>query len=275
MWWIVLGFVASSAVGVAAALAVARRGEPRLTPPPWNLYDMAKQHVPIMGGLAGFSITGIVILVGLARSQPGLSAAAMDTVVVMFFVSFIFYISNAFLLSYIPSHESNGEIVYRVHFSLASTMEYRTIFLSWFALMPLLQMHGLMVPASILAFVLPLSLLSGTLVIAMVADSLGLITFKESYVLFGIGTVLVLALAAGTPLTGIQTQSDYSTLTVSLLIFCLNGLSFAVVGLSPLASRYPRVREFLTRHGRSLVVIDMLLTTISQMFLWLAVASFI
>jgi len=274
MWWIVLGFVASSAVGVAAALAVARRGEPRLTPPPWNLYDMAKQHVPIMGGLAGFSITGIVILVGLARTQPGLSAS-MDTVVVMFFVSFLFYICNAFLLSYIPSHESNGEIVYRMHFSLASTMEYRTIFLSFFALMPLLQMHGLTVPASILGFVLPLSLLWATLVIAMVADSLGLITFKEAYALFGIGTVLVLALAAGAPLMGIQTQSDYSALTACLLIFCLNGLSFAVVGLAPLASRYPRMREFLTRHGRSLVAIDMLLTTISQMFLWLAVASFI
>jgi hypothetical protein len=52
MWWIVLGFVASSAVGVAAAPAIARRGEPRLAPLPWNLYDMAKQHVPIIGGLA-------------------------------------------------------------------------------------------------------------------------------------------------------------------------------------------------------------------------------
>ncbi len=95
-----------------------------------------------MGGLAGVAFTGVVLVVTFAHDRPGTMANSLDTVIVMFLVAFLWWVGNAFLISYIPHDETSGELVPRVHFSLASTIEYRTVFLSWFALLPLLEANG-------------------------------------------------------------------------------------------------------------------------------------
>ena len=49
--WVVLAFVIAASVGTVVVLAAARHGSPRLAGQPWLLYDTAKLHVGIMGGL--------------------------------------------------------------------------------------------------------------------------------------------------------------------------------------------------------------------------------
>jgi len=83
----------------------------------------------------------------------------------------------------------------RVHFSLASTIEYRTIFLSWFALLPLIEANGLGRLSYVLYFLLPASLLCGSAIIAMAADGLGLLRVWETYFSAAIGLALALAYA--------------------------------------------------------------------------------
>jgi len=96
-------------------------------------------------------------------------------------VAYFYYVGNAFLISYLPHPETSGDLVPRVHFRLASTIEYRTLFVSWFALRPLLGTYGLHHPADVLAVLLPLSLALGSVVIAMAADGLGLMRLRETY----------------------------------------------------------------------------------------------
>src|SRR3954468_2804978 len=84
--------LAAFAVSVAAMLWTVRGAGPRLNPPPWVLTDTAKQHVTIMGGLAGFAVTGIVLIVSFANNHAGAAAAARDTVVVMFVVAYFYYV---------------------------------------------------------------------------------------------------------------------------------------------------------------------------------------
>ena len=239
------------------------------------LYETAKLHVGIMASLAGFAFTGIVLVVSLVRERPGIAGSSLDTVVVMFLVAYLFWVGNAFLISYMPHADISGDLVPRVHFSLASTIEYRTVFVSWFALLPLLEANGLDRLAYVLYFLLPASLLLGSVIIAMAADGLGLLRVRETYVSAAVGTGLALAYTAIVVFAVPQARSQYSALNLTLVIFCVNTLGFGLAALTPLSPRYAGIKRFYKQHGRRIVIADMQLTMVSLAFLWLGVVGVI
>jgi hypothetical protein len=171
--WAVLGLLVATAICLLVVLSACGRGSVQRENYPWTLYDTARSHAGIMGGLAGFAFTGVVLVVTLARDRP--ADSSLDTVIVMFLVAYVWWVGSAFLITFIPQEEASGNLAPRVHFSLASAMEYRTVFLSWFALLPLLEANGLSRLGYVLYFLLPASLLFGSVLIAMAADSLGLL----------------------------------------------------------------------------------------------------
>jgi hypothetical protein len=271
--WAVLGFLIAAAIGLVVVIAACDRGSVQRDKYPWILYDTAKSHVGIMAGLAGFAFTGVVLVVTLARDRPGVADHSLDTVIVMFLVAYLWWIGNAFLITYIPHEETSGDLVPRVHFSLASTMEYRTVFLSWFALLPLLEANGLGRLAFVLYFLLPASLLCGSVLISMAADGLGLLRFRETYFSAAVGTVLALGYTAIVASAIPSARSPYSPLYLALVIFCINGLGFALAALTPLSPRYAGIKRFYEQHGRRIVAADMQLTMASLAFLWLGVVG--
>jgi hypothetical protein len=270
--WAVWGFLLAAAIGLATVLVTGHRHPAHLGSHPWIVYDTAKAHVGIMAGLAGFAFTGVVLVVSLARTGPA-AGSSLDTVIVMFLVAYLWWIGNAFLISYIPHVETSGELVPRVHFSLASTIEYRTVFLSWFALLPLLEANGLGRLSYVLYFLLPASLLCGSGLIAMAADGLGLLRIGETYFSAAVGLVLALGYTAIVTFAVPGVRSEYSTLYLALVIFCINGLCFGLASLTPLSPRYARIEQFYKKHGRQIVIADMQLTMVSLEFLWLAVVG--
>lgn len=273
--WVVLGFLVAAAIGLLVMLAAHGRKAVHLDSHPWILDDTAKSHVDILGGLAGFAFTGVVLVVTLARDRTGAADTALDIVIVMFLVAYLWWVGGAFLISYIPHRETSGELAPRVHFNLASTMEYRTVFLSWFALLPLLQANGLGRLAPVLYFLLPASLLCGSVLISMAADGLGLLRFWETYLSASVGVVLALGYTAIVAFVVPSARSAYSPLYLALVIFCINGLGFALAALTPLSRRYAGVRRFYEQHGGRIVAADMQLTMVSLAFLWLAVVGVI
>jgi hypothetical protein len=273
--WAVLGFLLAAAIGLVAVLAVGHRRSAHLGGHPWIVYDTAKSHVGIMAGLAGFAFTGVVLVVTLARDRPGVAGSSLDTVIVMFLVAYLWWVGNAFLITYIPHNETSGEFVPRVHFSLASTIEYRTVFLSWFALLPLLEANGLGRLSYVLYFLLPAFLLFGSVLISMAADGLGLLRVWETYFSAAVGMVLALGYTAIVVFATPSARSPYSTLYLTLVIFSINGLGFALAALTPLSSRYAGIKRFYAQHGRRIVVADMQLTMVSLAFLWLSVVGVI
>jgi hypothetical protein len=273
--WVILGFLIAAAIGLVVALVACERGSVQSDNYPWILYDTARSHVGIMGGLAGFSFTGIVLVVTLAQDRPGVPNSSVDIVIVMFLVAYLWWVGNAFLITYIPHREASGDLVPRVHFSLAAAIEYRTVFLSWFALLPLLEANGLGRLALSLYFLLPASLIFGSVLIAMTADGLGLIRFKETYLLATVGMILAAVYATIVTLAVPNAHSPSSSLYLALVMFFINGLGFSFAALTPLSPRYVGVRRFYERHGRRIVFADMQLTMLSLVFLWLSVVGVI
>jgi hypothetical protein len=273
--WTLAGFIVASVIGLATVLSAGRRGSIRRHDYPWMLDAVSQLHVTIVGTLAGFAFTGVVLVVTLAHDRPGRAEISLDTVVVMFLVSYLYWVGSAFLISYLPHASTSGDLVQRVHFSLATTIEYRTVFLSWFALLPLLQANGLGRLVPVLYLLLPASLLLGSLVVAMTTDGLGLMMVKETYFSAAVGTGLALGYGSVVAFALPGMRSPYSSLYLALVIFCVNGIGFALAAGTPLVSQYDGVRRFYERYGRKLIIADMQVTTVSLAFLWLAVVGVI
>jgi hypothetical protein len=64
--WAVLGFVLAAALGLAAVLRAGSHGSAERNEYPWPLVEVSKLHVGIVGSLAGFAFTGVVLVVTLA-----------------------------------------------------------------------------------------------------------------------------------------------------------------------------------------------------------------
>lgn len=270
--WVVAGFLAATVVGLIVVLVGSRRVPSPLLNHPWALYETAKLHVAIIGNLAGFAFTGVVLVVSFARDRPSVVDASLDNVVVMLLVAYLFWVGSAFLISFLPSTEATGDLIPRVHFSLATTIEFRTVFLSWFALLPLLEANGLARLAPVLYFLLPVSLFTGSVVVAMISDGLGLLTAGEMLLSAIVGAVLALAYTAIVALVP-EARSAYSPLVMALVIFCVNLVGFDLAALTPMAARYPAIKRFFERFGRQIAIADMQLTMLSLTFLWLAVVK--
>jgi hypothetical protein len=271
--WVVLGFVVATVIGLAVVLAASGRRRDPFYSHPWVLHETAKSHVHILAGLAGFAFTGVVLVVTLVRDRTAAGDRALDIVITMFLVAYLWWIGGAFLISFLPSAETAGGTAPRVHFSLATTLEYRTVFLSWFALLPLLQANGFGHLAPVLYFLLPASLLCGSVLVSMASDSLGLLRVWETYLSALVAIVIALAYASLVAFVIPGARSIYSPLYLALVVFCINGLGFALASLTPLSPRYAGVGRFFERHGRRIVVADMQLTMASLAFLWLSVVG--
>lgn len=271
--WAVLGFLVAAVIGVVVVLAAGHRRSAHLGSHPWVVSDTANEHVGVMAIIAGYAFTGVVLIVTLAHDRPGSAESSIDTVIVMFLVAYLWCIGNAFLISYLPYRGMSGDLVPRVHFSLASTIEYRTVFLSWFALLPLLEANGFGRISYMLYFLLPASLLFGSVLIAMAADGLGLLRVSETYLSAAVATVLALAYTGIVEFAVPAARSPYSAMYLALVMFCINGLCFSLAALTPLVRRYAGVRRFYKRHGRQIVIADMQLTMASLVFQWLGVVG--
>ncbi len=107
----------------------------------------------------------------------------------------------------------------------------------------------------------------------MATDSLGLMLMEEIYFSAAVGTGLALAYGTGSRGSASNNVLTYSSLYLALVIFCVNGVGFALAALTPLVSQYGSVRRFYERHGRRIIIADMQVTMTSLSFLWLAVVG--
>jgi hypothetical protein len=271
--WVVVAFFAIVLVVTLVVIVIWRGETERHDDSPWLLSHLAGQHVFIMAGLAGFAVTGIVLTVGLLQGRST-SSVPLSTVVVMMFVAYFFYVGNAFLFSYfLPNREASKNVPPRVHFALGSTIEYRTLFVSWLALMPLLDAYGLDLPRQILGWLVPASMVFGSVIMMVVTTSMGLMRIREVVVTMILAVVLshgygVLVHAV---LPGLRWE--FSSIAVTIVIFGLNGAGFMLAALTPLSVRYPAVEAFFEKYGRRIVIADLAATVVSLSLLGLAVAG--
>jgi hypothetical protein len=192
----------------------------------------------------------------------------------MMFVAYFFYVGNAFLFSYfLPNRDKSKKVLPRVHFALGSTIEYRTLLVSWQALMPLLDAYGLVLPRQFLGWLVPISMVFGSVIVMVVTTSVGLMRIREVVVTIILATLLAhgYGVLVHAVLPGLRWE--FSSIAVMIVIFGLNGVGLMLAALKPLSVRYPTVEAFFEKYGRRIVIADLAATVVSLSLLGLAVAG--
>ncbi|MBX3576599.1 MAG: hypothetical protein KF723_05285 [Rhizobiaceae bacterium] len=106
-------------------------------------------------------------------------------------------------------------------------------------------------------------------VVAMVADQMGLVKFGEGMLTALAGLALGVLFYAAMALAGVH-EPD-AALVMTVLFNVINASSFAAVGMVLLSPRRPWLRAVVERHARLFAMVDMQLTIVAIVFLWLAV----
>jgi hypothetical protein len=152
--------------GVALLLAFALSHGPRAAPPPppWDVGAVAQRLIYIVGTLSGFSVASATFLAGyIERKGP----SDFDTVIGMFLIAFLVFVSTAMMLGTVPANAPDRKLKDQLPawqhtvFILATCGYYLGISLSWFALRPFLLAIRMDFLADIFTWVLLAAGLSG------------------------------------------------------------------------------------------------------------------
>jgi hypothetical protein len=126
--WPVIALILVSAAAAAVTVRAAR-GEPPSRDVPWDLGDNARKMVTISSSLAGFTITGVVLLLSFAR-EPGGVETPLSVAVGMFLVAFMGLIAGALMYA----NQAPEDVVYfgvslqTLQYSITTMMFFRSIF---------------------------------------------------------------------------------------------------------------------------------------------------
>lgn len=262
-----IGFMVVTIASVPIVVYLGRNAPLRENQLPWDLVEVASRQIVVLGGLAGFAVTNIVLLVTFAPDRID-SADPFDAVITMFLVAYFFYAGTAVLMGYIPREDSLNPHRPRVQFVLATLLQYRTIFLGWFAMQPLIETFGLDVPAQALRWLLGVSAIIGTFFTGAIFHRVGVLEPREMFLvpLLAVvgGAIYAVAInAAGRDL------SHGAALHLAAAFFFLNTLTFIHFSLGTVGSSLPVLSMRLDKYSRHLVLADMQTTTIliATMFL--------
>jgi hypothetical protein len=243
--------------------------------PPWGIFDVSARAVVVLGGLAGFAVTGIVLLVTLTRSSADPEREALNTVVIMFATAYLFYVGAAVLFSYLPREDPLSGGPPRIPFALANLLFYRTLFLAWFALYPLMVAASLTVPAQALAWALSVSGIIGSFFTTTLLNRVGVLQLREILLLPVLALAGLGVFAAITYGLGLPVRSPRVPMYLTLAFFGLNALTFVHFTLGLLGANAPRLRALLLKYQRQALVADAQITHIILLFLWVALIGVI
>jgi hypothetical protein len=256
---VVIGYVVALAACVGVVWLVAGRNFVAQRDPAVNLADIAAKQVGLMSGLAGYAVTGMVLLVTLGRSISDTSGTAYTTVVTMFFISWMAYAGTAFLFANMSDHDEEGRREPRHGFDVpaaqfagaAATLEF-AFGLGWLALRPLFLAFGLTRLADLVSLVLVGVAIASY---GLVAHQLHRSGFGPARVLTAIPLLTVGAtLLYGLLVAMLGARSEQAALDLIVVGFAFGALAFGFfITLNILGSYRPTAR-LLARIGGYLVV---------------------
>jgi hypothetical protein len=273
---IVLGYLAAAAVATVGVWLVAGRNFVSQRDPAVNLADLGAKQVGLMSGLAGYAVTGMVLLVTLGRSISDTSSTAYTTVVTMFFVSWMAYAATAFLFANMSDHDEDARRQPRHGFDApavqfagaAGTLEF-AFGLGWLALRPLFLSFGLTRLADLVALILVgVALASYGLVAHQLHRSgYGPARVLTAIPLLTIAATLVFALVVG----ALGLRSEQSALDLIVVGFALGAVAFGFFIAVNVLGTYGPTARFLARSAGYLVLAFIQANVVLVAFLLLAV----
>jgi hypothetical protein len=269
-----IGFVV---VATATALIAARAGaRPPVGAPdvPWSLPDAAGRQIVILGGMSGFAVTAIVLLVTIVRDATGVDRAQYNAVIVLFLVAWVSMVGTAVMWTRVPRNDYGEPLLQRLHYGITNDQHFRSIVLGWLAMIPLLLAFDLQRPAAVFAAVVALAGLDGAVLSLVALHRLGFMRLRDVAAI----PIVSLAGAAGwATLAGLvpALRATESALYLAVAMVLLNGAMLGIAATGPVLISAERFRGFITARGHVLFIADGAASVTLLAFLWLAAVGWV
>jgi hypothetical protein len=249
----VLGYLAASGIAIVLTWLIAGRAYAPTRDESDDLARLGEKHVGIMGGLAGFAVTGMVLLVTLGSGLAEASSALYTTVLGMFFVAWMGYTAASFQCANIPESIPTSRLdVQGMAFAGAALTMYFTVIVGWFAISPLFELVGLTSLIDLSEILLAVAAIGGYGEVAQHLHRSGIATARMTVVIpaLAVGGAAAYALIAAS----LGLRSDDSLLTLTITAFVIGAVLFALIGALPVLARQPSSTAFLVRSGQYLML---------------------
>jgi hypothetical protein len=274
MWAVIALVVACVVAAVAASRAAA--GPVASRESPWDLTDNARKMVTVAGGLGAFSITGVVLLLSFAREPSGELGDPLTSAVGMFLVAYMSFVAAALMYATLTRSEVAiaGANVQTLQYTNASVVFFRSVFLSWLALRPLVEAYGFDDLAKQIGWLLLTAVLGGWALTASVLYRLALVRGRVAVVvplLAFLGCAAAALVFAAFP----GARSETSALYLSYVLFALNVFSFILSTATPTALEHPRLGPLFIRTWGAGAASVAVFSSMTLGFIWLATAGLI
>ncbi len=179
--WGLIGYIVATTVGSGLVIFLARR-TPVFTDPPeaqvLDLHSTTGRHQGVVGGLMGLTVTGVVLLVTLAKDPTLFYPDQFDAMLLLFLVAFLIYVGTGVMFANLPRTEPALATTQRVQFGLSIAQYYMGIFMSLFGLKLLLVAFHFDRVANVFSWILFISVLLGWGTAASVLRPLGFATTR-------------------------------------------------------------------------------------------------
>jgi len=268
MWVLIFGLAALPFI-VPAALYLGRSGRLVEHELPWTLPEAANRQVVILGGLAGFAFTAIVLLVTFARDRAEAQTDSFNALASMLLVAYLMFVGTAITFAFLPHQDPDGGRPARIQFALATLMHYRAILLGWFALRPMMQTFALGPLANVAGWGVGASLSFGSLLAIALFYRLGVLNSRESLLLPALSGAASIALAV-VFLVFPDLRSPSSRLYLTAGLYGLNLVTYTTYALGLMAGGVPRLEVLGAKYYRKITVADMQASMLLLTLVWLA-----
>jgi hypothetical protein len=210
----VIGFLVVATIAIAATLRAAGPHHVVRRDPTFELGDVAGRLVGVLSALAGFAVSGLVFMVTQARNVPDPAGIAFTTVLAMFVVAYMGYLSSGLLFANV-SHQTDDDAIFDLGAAqyAGASISLFSVFIGWFALRPLFETFGLSAIAQLLGWLLGGALVVGYGLLASALHRTGYASIRLTVQLplFAVIGTLAYAIVVGIVAPGLRARTLRST----------------------------------------------------------------
>jgi hypothetical protein len=269
----VVGYLIAAGVATVVACLIARRDGTVPRDPSVDLGALAGRNLVIIGGLAGFAVTAMILIVTIGRNGPEASGTTYTTLLTMFFVAYVGFIAAGLLFANVPAPVATATFdVPGAMFAGAAVTQFFTVGVAWFALVPMFQAFGLVRMAELATWLLPTSSLASY---GLIATQLHRSGFLSPRLIVLVPTqALALVAAYAVLAAGLGLRAPESALAITVAGFVVGAPAFAILSCLPVLVHDERLARVVGRFGQVLVVGYAQSAVVLVGFLWLGAAGF-
>ena len=255
-------------------LLVARRPS-AASPQIWDIPGTSRTYTTIVGTLAGFSVTSSIFIANLTAARQ---SAAFESVMALFLIAFLVFISSAIQFATTPNLASAPSEAYVTvqgySYVLANAAFYTGLSLSWLGLPLLLSAVGLAYMADVFTWLVLFAILGGASRISSGINIFAAVELARSVLMpaicFGAATIYRLLLAEQVD-SFLPGEHEPALLAVVSFAIAAFGFSLQSVLMNTLRLESTSVRAAAA--GRLIVVPYVAAVFTSASLLWYSIAD--